>query len=168
MYVDASDNYEFNSRERFPRFSVFNSSVAKGSAFWGGWHMGTMAHAITMATNPATSLPALSLSLSLSLFSLDTRFTRAVCPFSRSVVRSFVRSLVRSLVRSSVSSSACTGVCYPTFFATGSLYIHCSLCLSYPPPIDPVRTHEPSGPLKIARIRYNLVFELTIDEPLFF
>lgn len=122
--------------------------------------MGTMAHAITMATNPATSLPA------ISLFSLDTRFTRAVCPLIP-----FVRSFVRPYARSSVSSSACTGVCYPTFFATGPLYIASSLSLSLS--VSPTLANRssqnasPFSPLKIARIRNNLVFELTMEELLF-
>lgn len=114
MYIDANDNYEFNSRERFARFSVFNSSVAKGSAVgvvgtWGPWH--------TPLQWQPTPLPAFPQSLS----SLSTRGSRGLS------VRSF-----RSFVRSSVSSSACTGVCYPTFFATGPLYIASSLCLFYP------------------------------------
>lgn len=63
----------------------------RGLSCRGGWHMGTMAHAITMATSPTTDLPAISLlsfsrsllvfPFSLLLFlppSLGARCTRAV------------------------------------------------------------------------------------------
>lgn len=65
----------------------------KGLSCRGGWHMGTMAHAITMATSPTTDLSAISLlSSSLSLFvfpflsaSLSPSFSRREvhdgCPF---------------------------------------------------------------------------------------
>lgn len=76
-----------------------------------GWHMGTMAHAITMATSPAIDLSAISLlSFPFSLYSafsvlrsLGERRTRAVRPS------------VYPSVRPSVFPVACTDVCYPTF-----------------------------------------------------
>lgn len=86
----------------------------RGLSCRGGWHMGTMAHAITMATSPTTDLSAISL-LSFSFcLSLPLRF-------SFSLVLS-ARGARWLSVRLSVSPVACTDVCYPTFFAAGSLH----------------------------------------------
>lgn len=147
MYIDANDNYEFNSRERFARFSVFNSSVAKGSAVgvvgtWGPWH--------TPLQWQPTPLPAFPQSLS----SLSTRGSRGLSVRS---FRSFVRSSLRLHARAYV---------IPLFLPQG---------LSTSPPLSvssilanrSSQNASPFSPLKIARIRNNLVFELTMEELLF-
>lgn len=151
MYIDANDNYEFNSRERFARFSVFNSSVAKGSAVgvvgtWGPWH--------TPLQWQPTPLPAFPQSLS----SLSTRGSRGLS------VRSF-RSFVRTLVRPSLRLHARAYV-IPLFLPQG---LSTSTLLSVSPTLAnrSSRNASPFSPLKIARIRNDLVFELTMEESLF-
>lgn len=144
-YIDASDNYEFNSRERFARFSVFNSSVAKGAQLLGwlahGDHGTRHYNASQPRYQPSRNLSPLSTRGSQGLLVCSFRFVSFVSFRSsvrlyvlRSLVHSFVlfRSvLFRSFVRSlSVSSSACTSVCYPTFFPLTSLYTPALLFLS--------------------------------------
>lgn len=107
----------------------------RGLSCRGGWHMGTMAHAITMATSPTTDLSAISL--------LPFSHSLLVFPFfSASLSLSLVLSArgARGLsVRLSVSPVACTDVCYPTFLPQ-ALYIR----LSFRPvrPIDRERIHR--------------------------
>ena len=140
VYRRESNNYEFNSRERFARFSVFNSSVAKGSAVgvvgtWGPWHT-------PLQWQPTPSQPAfpqslfLSLSLSLSLLSrhevhegcLSVRPFRPFRPSLRLHARPYV---------------------IPLFCHRASLHRLLSLSLLPFHRIDPVRTHRPLAHSKL-------------------
>lgn len=129
--------------------------------------MGTMAHAITMATDPAPpSLPAIFLCLSLSLYALSVS-ALSLC-LSLSLSRHEVHEgclSVRSVrpARPSLRLHARAYV-IPLFCHRASL--HRLFSVSPAPRIDPVNA-SPPGPLKIARIRNNLVFELTMEESLF-